>query len=95
LALAVPLSRFTSRVGGGSAFFVRHHGTIASRADFFSGSCAASFWWWDFVGSWCGYKESRIVEDWWLYFIGRSSYFMFAACGRIDLFWMAEGFQII
>jgi hypothetical protein len=23
LALAVPLSRFTSRVGGGSAFFVR------------------------------------------------------------------------
>jgi len=26
LALAVPLSRFTSRVGGGSAFFVRHRG---------------------------------------------------------------------
>jgi hypothetical protein len=25
LALAVPLSRFTPRVGGGSAFFVRHH----------------------------------------------------------------------
>ena len=25
LALAVPLSRFTSRVGGGSAFFVRPH----------------------------------------------------------------------
>jgi membrane protein implicated in regulation of membrane protease activity len=24
LALAVPLSRFTSRAGGGSAFFVRH-----------------------------------------------------------------------
>ena len=24
MALAVPLSRFTSRVGGGSAFFVRH-----------------------------------------------------------------------
>src|SRR5208283_4972522 len=24
LALAVPLSRFTSQVGGGSAFFVRH-----------------------------------------------------------------------
>src|ERR1039458_8992990 len=24
LALSVPLSRFTSRVGGGSAFFVRH-----------------------------------------------------------------------
>jgi hypothetical protein len=30
LALAVPLSRFTSRVGGGSAFFVRHldHATM-------------------------------------------------------------------
>ena len=27
LALAVPLSRFTSRVGGGSAFFVRHRMT--------------------------------------------------------------------
>jgi len=27
LALAVPLSRFTSRVGGGSAFYVRHHAT--------------------------------------------------------------------
>src|ERR1035438_7724869 len=28
LALAVPLSRFTSRVGGGSAFFVRQHSRI-------------------------------------------------------------------
>src|ERR1035438_3837399 len=28
LALAVPLSRFTSRVGGGSAFFVRRHYTL-------------------------------------------------------------------
>jgi hypothetical protein len=27
LALSVPLSRFTSRVGGGSAFFVRHQAT--------------------------------------------------------------------
>jgi len=27
LALAVPLSRFTSRVGGGSAFYVRRHHT--------------------------------------------------------------------
>ena len=25
MALAVPLSRFTSRAGGGSAFYVRHH----------------------------------------------------------------------
>ena len=25
MALSVPLSRFTSQVGGGSAFFVRHH----------------------------------------------------------------------
>jgi len=28
LGLAVPLSRFTSRVGGGSAFFVRHRSFI-------------------------------------------------------------------
>ena len=28
MALAVPLSRFTSRVGGGSAFYVRHHYTL-------------------------------------------------------------------
>ena len=28
MALAVPLSRFTSRVGGGSAFFVRRHYTF-------------------------------------------------------------------
>ena len=28
MALAVPLSRFASRVGGGSAFFVRHRMTI-------------------------------------------------------------------
>ena len=27
MALSVPLSRFTSQVGGGSAFFVRHHFT--------------------------------------------------------------------
>ena len=29
LALSVPLSRFASRVGGGSAFFVRHRGGAA------------------------------------------------------------------
>ena len=28
MARSVPLSRFTSRVGGGSAFFVRHHYTL-------------------------------------------------------------------
>jgi hypothetical protein len=28
LALSVPLSRFTSRVGGGSAFYVRQHYTL-------------------------------------------------------------------
>jgi hypothetical protein len=34
LALAVPLSRFTSRVGGGSAFFVRpHHITHIMKAN--------------------------------------------------------------
>ena len=32
MALAVPLSRFTSRVGGGSAFFVRRHYTLKNMA---------------------------------------------------------------
>jgi hypothetical protein len=34
LALAVPLSRFTSQVGGGSAFFVRRHYTIMKTSPF-------------------------------------------------------------
>ena len=35
MALAVPLSRFTSRVGGGSAFYVRHHSDFMTyRASF-------------------------------------------------------------
>jgi hypothetical protein len=34
LALSVPLSRFTSRVGGGSAFFVRHHLRTMKRGEF-------------------------------------------------------------
>jgi hypothetical protein len=43
LALAVPLSRFTSRVGGGSAFFVRQHGAritfeLVGLAEVFGGS---------------------------------------------------------
>jgi len=33
LALAVPLSRFTPRVGGGSAFFVRRHWNIVKFMD--------------------------------------------------------------
>src|ERR1039457_7300691 len=33
LALAVPLSRFPSRVGGGSAFYVRHHGHATNNAE--------------------------------------------------------------
>jgi hypothetical protein len=37
LALSVPLSRSTSRVGGGSAFFVRHLPRMARRHDF--GDC--------------------------------------------------------
>ena len=35
LALAVPLSRFTPRVGGGSTFFVRRH----RRDDLIVGKC--------------------------------------------------------
>ncbi len=31
MALAVPLSRFTSRVGGGSAFYVRQHYTFMKK----------------------------------------------------------------
>jgi len=31
LALSVPLSRFTPRVGGGSAFYVRHHCVMESK----------------------------------------------------------------
>ena len=43
MALAVPLSRFTSRVGGGSAFFVRQHGAritfeLVGLAEDFGGS---------------------------------------------------------
>ena len=34
MALLVPLSRFASRVGGGSAFFVRHHSRIMKLEDF-------------------------------------------------------------
>ena len=34
MALAVPLSRFTSQVGGGSAFVVRHQMTTASKVEF-------------------------------------------------------------
>ncbi len=33
MALAVPLSRFTSQVGGGSAFFVRRHYTPQIMSD--------------------------------------------------------------
>jgi hypothetical protein len=53
LALAVPLSRFTSRVGGGSAFFVRHHLTAMTKqtrliavARIFLAIVACSVWVW-------------------------------------------------
>ena len=35
MALAVPLSRFTSQVGGGSAFFVRQHYTFMKDTFFY------------------------------------------------------------
>ena len=35
MALAVPLSRFTPRVGGGSAFFVRRHRVIVKTGNIF------------------------------------------------------------
>ncbi len=36
MALAVPLSRFTSQVGGGSAFFVRHQRVAMTKQEFIS-----------------------------------------------------------
>jgi hypothetical protein len=39
LALSVPLSRFTSQVGGGSAFFVRHQ----ADADFLAADLSGDF----------------------------------------------------
>ena len=42
MALAVPLSRFTSRVGGGSAFFVRQQSVAG---DFPVGFRGGVFWW--------------------------------------------------
>ena len=41
MVLAVPLSRFASQVGGGSAFFVRPHDIL----ELFAGG---RFWWFDF-----------------------------------------------
>jgi len=53
LALSVPLSRFTSRVGGGSAFFVRPHYTFMKITRF---KTDRRLWFWIalalFVGSW-------------------------------------------
>ena len=42
LALAVPLSRFTPRVGGGSALFVRPHMTPKILQDFYDGKRSAA-----------------------------------------------------
>jgi hypothetical protein len=50
LALAVPLSRFTSQVGGGSAFFVRHQ----ADADFLAVDLSG-----DFDGSEAGGEAAR------------------------------------
>ena len=42
MALSVPLSRFTSRVGGGSAFFVRYQADVYFLAMDMSGDCGGS-----------------------------------------------------
>jgi len=42
LALSVPLSRFTPRVGGGSAFFVRHQADADGLATDLSGDFGGS-----------------------------------------------------
>ena len=49
MALSVPLSRFTPRVGGGSAFFVRQHGAritfeLVGLAEDFGGSVLLPVW---------------------------------------------------
>ena len=49
MALAIPLSRFTPRVGGGSAFFVRQHGAritfeLVGLAEDFGGSVWLPVW---------------------------------------------------
>jgi hypothetical protein len=45
LALSVPLSRFTSQVGGGSAFFVRHQDRFKIfRAGWFGEDLSSLIW---------------------------------------------------
>ena len=50
MALSVPLSRFTSQVGGGSAFFVRHHYTLMK--------CTITFIFLSLLLTGCGNKNS-------------------------------------
>jgi hypothetical protein len=78
LALAVPLSRFTSRVGGGSAFFVRRHYAywLMNRA-FFKYAisalavqvlvCIPYYWVWHF-GRGTTADWLQLVSDWVFYF---------------------------
>ncbi len=96
MALAVPLSRFTSRVGGGSAFFVRrHYASFASRADIFGGSCAVGVWRHDFVGCWDFIQESRTDESWDFRICDRSDFELFTIGFDFDLFWLAEIIEIM
>src|ERR1039458_7070420 len=55
LALAVPLSRFTSRVGGGSAFYVRRHSHIYEKLHI--AHCSSITW---FVISWLFKARNRV-----------------------------------
>ena len=55
MALSVPLSRFTSRVGGGSAFFVRPLSTM-SRTAYFGIGIALSF-----VSFCCGWVAFVVI----------------------------------
>jgi hypothetical protein len=56
LALAVPLSRFTSQVGGGSAFYVRQQSVAR---DFPVGFRGGVFWWFGFGSEAAGELVSR------------------------------------
>ena len=44
MALSVPLLRFTSQVGGGSAFFVRHHSRYEQKDHFIYSDCLHHSW---------------------------------------------------
>ena len=70
MVLAVPLSRFTSRVGDGSAFFVRHRDCYAEKASI----CVLEFGW-----SWIALSALRHLV---LHIYAQPHYFGRSTSGR-------------